>query len=326
MKEQDIFLDDDILSFDLQIKHLGGKIRKANTWEGILHQLKEIPGGIRSMIFGKDFNFNKYSCNFSAFSPFSMAAEIRHRQTNGELADFPMFFFFSYPEMEKYHIDTPRSHRLFDISFERKADGKPVDSKNVIKMNDIVEGYQTLKKYLNPSTEIKIDSIADIFGLGTQLEGDFSFRPEPEWFIDEFSGFFIWNFKRNSAGGNVSRTALFILHEILNNEINLIDESALAEWLGIDIKKSGDWEILKEKFFSYPEYKGVFRKVCPCWWKTPLQKIWEEFIIPNVMNERGTVDRKEIEMLRYPNKIKAAEKVQILMENTKLKHLTPLND
>lgn len=219
----------------------------------------------------------------AAFRGTSLAQEIRTRQKEGVLKPFPIILFSANDQiekaLEKSGID------LFDVFIDKSKVNDTIFSEYNSQFIDLSNGYVLLS---DPS--IKAD---DVFKIN---ECDLDSR-----FLSEYD-----EIKKSP----VHIQSRFILTELLCKQGLLVDESILAARLGIDKKRSEDWDKLLENISS-TKYNGVFSHGWSRWWMHLIEQWWDEnnksnaFLRSMSANERV----EEIKQFTHLTQLKVAEKI-----------------
>lgn len=92
----------------------------------------------------------------------------------------------------------------------------------------------------------------------------------------------------------IHNVAKFILVELLKRQGLLISEEILAARLGIDLKRSADWNTFLERILSSIKYVGVFSDYWMRWWMPLLEKWWNSVSPNNYLRSLSAIERVEI--------------------------------
>lgn len=101
----------------------------------------------------------------------------------------------------------------------------------------------------------------------------------------------------------------FFSDNVIKPDCFLIKETTVAARLGIDIKKSKDWSMLKSSVLDKLSYKGVFHEGWPQWWFSLIEDWWNSNI-----SSSNTLRRTNAE-----------EKISLLKEKTNFKNLNAIS-
>lgn len=206
----------------------------------------------------------------------TLAQEIRTRQKEGGIDQFPIFLFSGNDNIDKSLNSTTSG--IFDLCIEKES----IDA-------DKYEEYQKYfiaiaKAYKN---RIHNSNVNDIMNL----EDDGSSR------IDSFISDFNIVIKQSHTTSSLVK---FIINEILNRDCVLISEKLLACRLGIDIEKTPEaWASLKEQLSS-AKYNGVLSDGWERWWMHKVEIWWTSLI-------------EDIDDLQY---LSANRKIDIISKKT----------
>lgn len=172
------------------------------------------------------------------FSGADLAQRIRTSAKAKKIKDLPVFLCSTDNNFMSFYDKT--SHDLFDKKFNKNEDFK--SSNHTTKI--FIE-YANAYKYLLKSTKINNffennsnEEDEDLNILKLELE-KCNTPHEIVYLIDRF---------------------------FIQKDGIIVDEETLAIKLGIDIKKSPDWERFLKNEMSIFKYKGILAKVYPRWW------------------------------------------------------------
>lgn len=238
-----------------------------NSWEEQMRYIIEIEKSIDGMILDLKLGNSLVRDNKRAsFRGTSLAQEIRTRQKEGVLDNFPIVLFYDNDEvcltMEKSGMD------LFDICIDKSSiESFAFYTSQLISLS---EGYKQLT--INNKVE-------DVFNTDvTLLDSRFVF---------EFEGI---------RGSSVHDQTRFLITEFFEKQGLLIDESVLAARLGIDLFSSEDWDIVKQQL-ECAKYKGVFSYGWHRWWANLVEKWWKE-MVTDEMQLRTTAASMRVQSIK----------------------------
>ena len=197
-----------------------------------------------------DLKLNGTGPNNTKFSATSLAQWIRSYAVEEDKPHKPIVLLSNDLQCAHY-TDDVTSHDLFDIVIERTVDlpWEPF----AIQLDILAETYCSL----NADKEKNLHNI---------------FQKD---FIDSSVTMLAPFVKSDSF--NVSRFAMFVLHDLFEHSGCLIDESVLAARLGIDKVKSGkEWEKFRDIHFSSVQYTGVFAQLKRLYWNKEAINIFKK--------------------------------------------------
>lgn len=217
-----------------------------------------------------------------------LAQEIRTKTTEKLKFEKPIILWSTLDRLRTSYGRDDTSHDLFDMTYDK--DDIPSIYKQISKeLEALVEGYQEIIKKRTKSK----GKMSYLLGLNKENAYILDSRLEDMFNVEETRP--------------AHEFAQFILRELVLTPGPLIDEQYLAARLGIDIKKSDDWDKLREKYFNDFKYTGPFNKAWERWWSIQLENWWDSL-------EAGIVPLQLID---------ATERVDILKQKTKIKKLSP---
>jgi hypothetical protein len=258
------------------------------SWElqknDIITKIKESASGlILDWKLNENVNSNtKEKANYNAEG---LAQQLRAMMTSGEseIGNFPIILCSANADFVKTYEKDDSSHDLFDAVFEKKD----LDKKAANQLVNISKTYNFLRKN---------HSVTQILGLEKRnlLAYDIDVRLIVA--IEE---------RQKKVVHELSK---FLLKEVVQPIGVLIDEKVLAARLGIDMKKSSDWQKLLELLKTENvDYSGVFSDSWKRWWAYKLESWWKSTF-------------EESEHLKYTT---ATKRVSQLIEKTGLQNLIP---
>lgn len=224
-----------------------------STWEEQIQFIKEysdsdkIDGLILDLRLDDYPNAQNRKANFRGTS---LAQEIRTRQKEGNLKEFPIVLFSGNDKVENSLENSGKD--LFDICIEK--DGIDDHKFHVYRsiLTALSNGYKVIPK--------------EVHNLSSLFRVDYS-TLDPR-FVSEIVGI------SKSPSHIISR---FLILEFIKKPGLLIDENYLAARLGIDKEKSKDWNSLLE-ILSPIEYNGIYSNGWRRWWMPQLLEWWENSI------------------------------------------------
>ena len=187
-----------------------------------------------------DLKLNGTGPNNTKFSATSLAQWLRSYAVENDKPHKPIVLLSNDLKCAHYSSDVT-SHDLFDIVIERTVDlpWEPFS----IQLAILADTYSKL----NGDKE---KNLQNIFQYGN---------------IDATVTMLAPFVKAESF--NVSRFAMFVLHDLFEHSGWLIDEAVLAARLGVDKDKSGnEWEKFRDTYFSEAQYKGDFAELKRLYW------------------------------------------------------------
>jgi hypothetical protein len=199
----------------------------------------------------------------------SLAQEIRTRQKESSLKEFPIIL-FSGNEKVKNSLESS-GQDLFDLCLEKEnmSDTSYIPFRN--KFNALADGYKEIAKVHN---DLKL-----LLNVETTL-------------IDER---FIFELE-NLSSTPIHSISRFLIYEFIEKQGILVNEQVLAARLGIDIENSQDWATVKESL-SVTKYTGVFGEGWQRWWMPLVEKWWEETVKADTYL-RSTSATERVELIK----------------------------
>lgn len=212
---------------------------------------KEYDGILLDLILNEKANSKNEIAEYTA--PV-IAQYLRTIATDGQMQNLPIVLCSTDERLDRLYTNDLTSHDLFDMRF-RKDD---TDHYQMIakELNSLATGYEEILQLQDIDKILKVD--------GSQLNDKI------------FARFY----NRDSIPEH--EKAQFILKEMIFKTGPLIDEYVLAARLGIDIKKSSDWQILKDTVFAIAKYKGVFSDGWDRWWMYEVNNIFKSLTGTNL--------------------------------------------
>lgn len=202
----------------------------------------------------------------------SFAQEIRTRQKEGSIKEFPIVLFSGNDKVTQSLENSGQD--LFDICIEKESitSDSIYETTFIPQLYGLAEGYRTIK-----------ESAGDLLKILNTETNQIDDR-----FIAELS---------NLAHKPTHIIARFIVCELLTKQGILVDELTLAARLGVDINSSEkDWKsILASLDFAF--YKGVFGKGWRRWWM-PLIELWWRETIQSTTYLRSTPAVNRVELIK----------------------------
>lgn len=217
----------------------------------------------------------------------SLAQEIRTRQKEGGIKEFPIILFSGNDKVTQSLENSGKD--LFDICIEKDSiiNDSIYEKQFVPKLYALADGYKIIK-----------DSVGDISKI---LSVDIDVIDER--FISELN---------NLTTNPPHVLARFLLDELLLKQGLLVDEFTLAARLGVDIEQSAeDWKkVLKSLENAF--YRGIFWQGWMRWWMPIIEKWWvevihaEKYLRSTPASERVELVKKELKL----SNICPAEKIE----------------
>jgi hypothetical protein len=220
------------------------------TWEGQLEFIKENETAMDGLILDlrlDDLPNEKGEC--ADFRGTSLAQEIRTRQKETGLKNFPIVLFSANDKLKKSLENSGKD--LFDICIDKSkvnADSFDIYTPRFI---SLAEGYKFLSENKDVAKILNIDiSVID------------------ERFVSELS---------QLLSNPTHIISQFIIYELIEKQGLLISEQILVARLGIDIEHSQDWDKVKNSLSS-AKYSGVFSEGWQRWWMPLVEKWWNDTV------------------------------------------------
>lgn len=219
--------------------------------------------------------------NKVGFSATTLAQDLRTIQARNEIRTFPIILCSTFSKIRETYNADKASHDLFDYKFEKSEE--PDYDKFSQKMYSLANWYFWLGKSKKDIYEV-LDR-KELNNIDSRIYEDFLISDTP--------------FLPNDY-------ARFIINNLFHHPGALIKERTLAARLGIDIEKSQDWIVLKDKVFAETAYYGLFSDGWERWWTDRVIQLFMVF-------SKG----------QHPVSLNAKQRVEIIIENTKLNDLVP---
>lgn len=217
----------------------------------------------------------------------SLAQEIRTRQKEGGVKEFPIVLFSGNDKVTQSLENSGKD--LFDICIEKDSitNDDIYEKLFVPKLYALADGYSIIKE--------SAEDLSKVLNVDIDIVD--------ERFISELS---------NLITNPPHVFARFLLDELLLKQGLLVDEFTLAARLGIDIEQSAkDWKkILKSLENAF--YRGVFWQGWNRWWMPIIEKWWTE-VINTETYLRSTPAVERIEFIKKELKLSGiypAEKIE----------------
>lgn len=217
----------------------------------------------------------------SLYKGSSLAQEIRNLSKASQIKEIPIILLSATINLEKYFDKT--NEDLFDLIISRDKLSEifiPIRQKLV----SLCEGYKLIEKYKSDF------NYSDLFRHDMNSE-DIRFVGEIKSVLEY----------------PIHTVSNFIIKNLMEQSGILISEEILATRLGIDIEKSGDWEIILSELEDC-KYEGVYSIGWIRWWMNSINIWWDI----NIGSERSL------------RSIKANDKVEILKSKYKISNLVSL--
>lgn len=210
---------------------------------------------------------NEQSGQSSEYRGTSLAQEIRTRQKEAKIKEFPIVLFSANENINNSLEDT--GNDLFDLVLSKELD---VDEYNIvrIKLQDLAISYRKLAEEKDVSKILCID--------------DSDFSRIDDRFLKELK-----NKIDNNAPVHV--VARFLINELLEKTGLLISEDVLAARLGISKTDSKDWDNLLCAIKD-AKYSGCFSCGWTRWWMYKIDEWWESITEDNVFLRRTSAKER----------------------------------
>jgi len=269
----------------------GGEIeiafQKPNDWETQINDLVSNLKNYSGIILDLRLNLVPYEdSKYAQFRGSTVAQELRTLAKEAKFEnDFPIILISGDAEIAKSLDQT--SLDLFDFTVNKTRLGHS-NGLSYSEFRDKLKWMADGYTFLNKSNKT-VEAILDI--------KDASFLDTR--FIDIFGKIVI---------KPVHSIARFLIKQVIERPSFLIDEKYLSARLGVD-GKSQDWNNLLTKFLSPLKYSGAFSTYYDRWWMQGIEDFWEE----------------KISSEYFLRSIDAKQRVDLLIEKTGLKNLTPIS-
>lgn len=193
--------------------------------------------------------------NRSDFRGSAIAQEIRSRQTEGKIKQFPIILFSANNKInQSFNI---LGNNIFDIIIDKSSINDVLYKQYQNQLYSIAKAYEQIQKSKdNKNPIIKLLNI----------------KPD---LIDDRFVCALENIEKKQCNVLVN----FFLKELIIPQGLLVDENILAARLGVDRKISLDWYKVLE-YFKEAQYEGILSEGWGRWWMVLLEKKWTE-ISPN---------------------------------------------
>lgn len=221
-----------------------------NTLEEQIEHIKrkDVDGLILDLRLGDFDNGNGIKAQFRGTT---LAQEIRTRQKEGDIKQFPIFLFSGNNNIEKSL--SPSTKGVFDICIEKE------DIKS--------ENYEVYQKYFISIAKAYKNNIYQL-NINTILK----LQPEENICVDSFIADFDFNLNNSTNSSVVS----FIINEIMDKDSVLISEELLACRLGVDYLRSPEAWIKIKSELSSCKYTGELGNGWERWWMHRVKKWWND--------------------------------------------------
>lgn len=241
-------------------KQINNLISEERNFDGIIVDLRldEIP--------------NEHSGESSEYRGTSLAQEIRTRQKESKIKEFPIVLFSANENIAKSLEDT--GDDLFDIILNKEL--RTDDYKDVgVKLLDLATGYKKIAEEKNVLRILDVD--------------DHTLSMIDDRFLKELKGKIV-----NDTPVHV--IARFIINEFLEKNGLLINEDVLAARLGISKTNSKDWNQLINAI-NGAKYTGCFSSGWPRWWMYRIDEWWKSITDGSVLLRR-TSAKERVEIIK----------------------------
>lgn len=182
----------------------------------------------------------------------SLAQELRSRSAANEgIKDIPLILCSTDEKIKALYNRDQTSHDLFDFAF--KKDKRPDWVEIAKTLQSLASGYKVLRKRAIGSFNF---IGRDISTLDSRIFSKFS---DPEAYYP------------------VHEIAQHMIKDLFLQPGPLINRSLVAARLGIDIRKSDDWDLLLSNHFEEAQYTGVFCDGWNRWWADVITDKFKSF-------------------------------------------------
>lgn len=234
-------------------------------------EAKEKEGKLDGLIL--DLRLNDYPNSESKKANFrgtTLAQEIRTRQKEGILKQFPIILFSGNDQVASSLENSGKA--LFDIFIEKEEINDSNYEEYCHKLHALSSGYQLIGM-----PESHLDNLLKINPATID-----------ERFISELNDLY------GSPSHTISR---FLINELIEKQGLLVDEKILAARLGVDRINSSDWNKVLESLSPYAKYMGIFSSGWSRWWMPAIEKWWKEVILSDDYL-RSTTASKRVELIK----------------------------
>ena len=248
-------------------------------------------------------NENGSRVNYRALA---LAQELRTRMTEGEIRSFPIVLWSVEPNFQTSFEKDETGHDLFDAQYLKGAINKR-SSDIAREMIDLADGYKSIQTY-------RSRTVNNIYARLINLVDDYDI-------IDP-------RIAANIAHNRKVPAHIFA-NSIFRNLISvpglLVGEELLAARLGVDIKKSPEWNKLLAKFLKNTAYTGVFGTAWRRWWMFKILKKWDELDLGTSL--QGMEAEERVAVLRKKFRLKELVSAKPLHEgySSKFWHVCELS-
>jgi len=193
--------------------------------------------------------------NRSDFRGSAIAQEIRSRQTEGDIKQFPIILFSANEKInQSFNI---LGNNIFDVIIDKSLINDDLYKQYQGQLYSISKAYKQIQKNKDEK-----NSIIKLLNVESDL-------------IDERFVYALENIEKKQCNVLVN----FLLKELIVPQGLLVDENVLAARLGVDRKASLDWYKVLE-FFKEAQYEGILSEGWGRWWMVFIENKWAE-ISPN---------------------------------------------
>jgi hypothetical protein len=195
------------------------------------------------------------SGRYFPFRAGAIAQEIRTRQTEKNIKEFPIVLWSTYQKLVGSYYGDATSHDLFDARHDKD---KVIGESDLVRgeLISLAEGYKAIATLIDSQGSIFIS----VLGLE---QDDYNLLPS------RFTSYFSQNNRLQ-----IHEYARLILKDMIRVPGPLISEELFAARLGIDRQPSSDWPALLRQLPASAKYKGPFHEAWPRWWAHLVEKKW----------------------------------------------------
>jgi hypothetical protein len=225
----------------------------------------------------------------------TLAQEIRTRATEGTLPQFPIVLLSTDERLRRSYVNDDTSHDLFDTKTLKEQIEEPEGAARLAsQLIALVEGYHKIEQAHSKKRGVN---------RGVSILG---FEDAPV-FLDPRV---LTHFLGRDGTLPIHEVARFILRDLLDTPGPLIDADMFAARMGIDVKRSQDFDKVLTHF-SNAKYSGAFADGWPRWWFAQVEAIWRSLGKPPTLRASTAKDRvshlKDVLKLRDLNAAQATE-------------------
>ena len=262
-------------------------IKTPTSFETLRDELIHVQHDIDTLILDLRLDGNQQGDRVAKYTAPILATGIRSYFLieDGFKKEFPIFLISSKDNLKKYFDSDTSSHDLFDYTFTKAS----VASEGT--------NYERL-----------ITSITKAYKLIGEDKTDFEKILDYPFIKNIGNRVFTSKFM-TGEGTSISEVSQYIFNEIINKSGILIDQDILAARLGIDVKKSDDWDKLLELLKDF-KYSGIFCDAFERWWFNGFMDWWNNNFPNKLLIRLNALDRIQLIKEKFKlEKIKVAEPI-----------------